>query len=123
MDFAGLAETAVRLIEENGAAVTLVKNSAPGNDYDPVTGEAPTTPNQTLIPTRALKINVSAAYTTEVGKENVGVEDYLLLFAGEPLVGMEDAVRFVDGRLAQVVRVKTEQPNGLPLLQTVQVRP
>lgn len=124
MDFAGLGATAVRLIEENGAPVTLVRNSAPGDDYDPVIGAGDDTPDAPLeIPARALKLNVSASYTNKVGKENVGLKDFLLLFAGEPIVGMEDVIRFDDGANLQVVRVETEEPNGQPLLQTVQVRP
>lgn len=122
MDSASLAATAARLIANNGREVILVRGSAPGPDYDPIVGEAPMPSVPTETTARAVVMNISSAYATKVGAENIGLQDRLLLMSANPEPNMEDAVRF-DDHTWQIVRIEEVAPDGTSIVFTVQVRP
>lgn len=124
VDFVNLAATAERLINENGRPLVLKRGTAPGDDYDPVTGEptAPTPGGSTEFPIRAVVLSMTTGYAMKVGQENVHARDRLLLM-GPAVQPLEQDVISFDGEDWNVVRVEETAPNGLPLTYTCQVRP
>lgn len=123
-DFDALAQTAARLIAENGRPLVLKRGTAPSDgEYDPVTGEAVATGGApATFPIRAVVLAMTTGYAMRVGQQNVHARDRLLLMGPEVQPLESDVVSF-DGEDWQVVRVEETALNGVPLCYQCQVRP
>ena len=124
-DFDALAQTAARLIAENGRPLVLKRGTAPAEgEYDPVTGEAvaATGGSPATFPIRAVVLAMTTGYGMRVGQQNVHARDRLLLMGPEVRPLESDVVSF-DGEDWQVVRVEETAPNGTVLCYQCQVRP
>lgn len=123
LDAAAEAQSVYESLREDGMPVTLVRNTAPGADYDPVTGSGASVPSETTVETFGVLLAVTSGYVNRVGKEHVQTKDRLLLLPGTADVQMKDVVQFENGARWQVVNVEELAPNGVPIMYTVQVRP
>lgn len=122
IDSAALAETATRLIRENGREL-LLRRAAGGGVYDPVTGENTPGGPDADTPFSGVPLNITQEYTEAVGAQNVTARDQLIYM--EPSViepKMDDAV-VIDSEVWQVMSVQKIAPQGTPILFILQVRP
>ena len=124
VDFANLAQTATRLVAENGRNLVLKRGAGPSDDYDPVTGTSPVPQGgeESSLPIRAVVLAMTTGYAMRVGTENVQSRDRLLLMGPEVQPMPEDTISF-DGEEWNIVRVEETAPNGIPLMYECQVRP
>lgn len=122
IDFNAIAATATQLIADNGRDLTLKRNTAPGNTYDPVTGDAATPSVPVLYTIKAVVLAMTAGYAMKVGQQNISARDRLLLMGPSLPPLLEDVITF-DGDDWQIINIEENAPNGTPLYYQLQVRP